>query len=404
MIFKKYAALALAATVSGVAAMPLLTIPVAGREFPPFGASGDAGFRDVCPPRQYLVGLRVRSGAWVDQMSITCAPLDADGTLGDLFQGPSRGGDTGGGPVVKTCNNGIVTGMGLHMTAGNRQVREFVLNCISAATYNNQGTISIGNSVAAFPSIRQTCPSTEAAIGIQGRYGRHVNAVGLICGTKPSRSEVAVMTARRCRAEGGIWQGGRCRLPGKGSGTASGPVPPEWAEMLQAHNDRRRLHCVPELTWNAQLAREAQDYANKCILGTHGSDGENMADAWATVIVGGKEQPKLPAKTDRQAFEDTWYCEIKNYDFKNPVFRGGFTRNCVDVNGHFTQVMWKDTRELGCGKATCTMKDENGNDRKGTHWVCRYNPPGNQGTSASVLKQQVQGVCNRSRPKRRPYR
>jgi hypothetical protein len=29
---------------------------------------------------------------------------------------------------------------------------------------------------------QQICPEGEAATGIAGRYGKHVNAVGLICG------------------------------------------------------------------------------------------------------------------------------------------------------------------------------------------------------------------------------
>jgi hypothetical protein len=36
--------------------------------------------------------------------------------------------------------------------------------------------------------------------------------------------------------------------------------------------------------------------------------------------------------------------------------------------GHYTQVVWRDTTEVGCGLATA-----NGNDIL----VCNYNPPGN---------------------------
>ena len=132
-----------------------------------------------------------------------------------------------------------------------------------------------------------------------------------------------------------------------------------------AHNQRRKLHCVPPLTWSNQLAQSAQSYANMCILDKHGSTGENMADSWSEI----NGHPVLPASTDRRAFENTWYCENKNYDFVNPTFKGGFTSNCQNVNGHFTQVVWKDTRELGCRRATCTI---NGHQR--THWVCRYAP------------------------------
>jgi len=157
----------------------------AAKDFAPIGGSGDASFRDVCPMGQYLVGLRVRSGSWVDQMSITCAPVKTDGSTPDeIHHGPARGGN-GGAPSEKACaTDHIVDGVGLHMTAGNRQVREFVLYCDST-TGNTRHSVSVGNTAGTFPSINQKCPGGEAAIGIQGRFGKHVNAVGLICRSNP---------------------------------------------------------------------------------------------------------------------------------------------------------------------------------------------------------------------------
>lgn len=159
----------------------------AAKDFAPIGANGDAGFHDICPMGQYLVGLRVRSGSWVDQMSITCAPVMTNGSTAEaksFYHGPARGGN-GGSPSEKGCAaDHIVDGIGLHMTAGNRQVREFVLYCDST-TGNRRHSVSVGNTAGTFPSITQKCPGGEAAIGIQGRFGKHVNAVGLICRSNP---------------------------------------------------------------------------------------------------------------------------------------------------------------------------------------------------------------------------
>lgn len=166
--------------------------------------------------------------------------------------------------------------------------------------------------------------------------------------------------------------------------------------MLKAHNDKRKLHCVKPLTWSADLARGAQAYASKCNLGVHastqerGGAGENMALFFQWKTQNGVETPVLPAKTDAAAFQEAWYCEIKNYNFNSPKFEGGFTQNCKRVNGHFTQVVWKDTTQLGCGRAICDVKGSDGKTHKGTSWVCRYSPSGNMNTSdPNVLKQQV---------------
>ena len=64
--------------------------------------------------------------------------------------------------------------------------------------------------------------------------------------------------------------------------------------------------------------------------------------------------------TGRKATE-MWYDEIKDYDFNNPGFSSG--------TGHFTQVVWVDSVELGVAKATA---------KNGMQFVvARYFPPGN---------------------------
>ena len=165
---------------------------------------------------------------------------------------------------------------------------------------------------------------------------------------------------------------------------ASNQVPPEWSDMLNAHNNTRAGHCAAPLTWNAQLAAQAQAYANQCTTGVHGSSGENLA---VFTTIDGSGKPVLPAVSNAAAYQNAWACEENNYSFDNPVFAGGFTKSCAKpVNGHFTQVVWRDTTQLGCGKATCNVGGV-----PSTFWVCRYLPPGNaNATDPNVLKAEVQ--------------
>jgi hypothetical protein len=164
---------------------------------------------------------------------------------------------------------------------------------------------------------------------------------------------------------------------GSGSGGACSGVPAEWAGMLKAHNDERAKYCGAPLTWSCDLAAGAQAYASKCILNEHGSTGENMADMW-------NGAGTYPAGKDEDAFEAVWGCERDLYDFTKRESVGGFKANCLPksaggtgVNGHFTQVVWRATTAVGCGRAPCTMTDNEGKTHKGTHWVCRYSPAGN---------------------------
>ena len=77
-----------------------------------------------------------------------------------------------------------------------------------------------------------------------------------------------------------------------------------------------------------------------------------------------------------------WYDEIKDYDYKNPGFsmskklltflvKIGLQNLYLFLieTGHFTQVVWKSSTELGCG-----ISVDSNNRIVG---VCNYNPPGN---------------------------
>ncbi|MCA9611599.1 MAG: hypothetical protein H6722_12895 [Sandaracinus sp.] len=130
---------------------------------------------------------------------------------------------------------------------------------------------------------------------------------------------------------------------------AATPAPP----ILAAHNRMRAAHCAPPLRWSAQLEASAQAWANELVNRgcafehSRGSYGENLAGGTAGGL-------------DAEAVTQMWYREVEAFDFA----RGGFSME----TGHFTQLVWVGTSELGCGQATC-----NGLDL----WVCQYGPPGN---------------------------
>jgi pathogenesis-related protein 1 len=133
--------------------------------------------------------------------------------------------------------------------------------------------------------------------------------------------------------------------------------------VLRAHNQQRAKHCAPALRWSDQLARTAQRWAvqiakDGCKLKHSGARfGENLA---AGTI--GAFSP--------EEIVQMWYREIAQYKFE----RGGFSMK----TGHFTQLVWRATREVGCGMSQCNGLDV---------WVCNYDPPGNVegGFRAEVL-------------------
>jgi uncharacterized protein YkwD len=103
------------------------------------------------------------------------------------------------------------------------------------------------------------------------------------------------------------------------------------------------------LTWSGELAATAQQRARRCDFNHDDPSlhGENLF--WGTA---GAYSP--------QSAVASWYEEIAEYDFARPNFNG--------QTGHFTQIVWLSSKQLGCGMALC---------RSNPLLVCRYSPPGN---------------------------
>lgn len=125
-------------------------------------------------------------------------------------------------------------------------------------------------------------------------------------------------------------------------------------DLVARHNTLRARHGVPPLRWSGQVAAVAQDWAeenartNRMHHRPNNKYGENIY--W---VSGGV----LRAVT----VVDAWYGEIAQYNYGNP----GFAMS----TGHFTQVVWRGSSVLGCGRAQTRSG--------GTYVVCNYDPPGN---------------------------
>jgi pathogenesis-related protein 1 len=124
-------------------------------------------------------------------------------------------------------------------------------------------------------------------------------------------------------------------------------------EMVESHNRVRTRVGVPRLVWSDPLAAHARQWANHLIETgafehSHAAGlGENIYE-----ITGARATPEQVV--------NSWASELRDYDYR--------TNRCRGVCGHYTQIVWRDTKEVGCGVAA-------GGDRE--VWVCNYSPPGN---------------------------
>jgi hypothetical protein len=74
---------------------------------------------------------------------------------------------------------------------------------------------------------------------------------------------------------------------------------------------------------------------------------------------------------------NNWYNEVECWTYGTIAGTEMCNQACVGAMssngcGHYTQVVWRDTKRVGCGVATC-----NGGGSPKEYWVCNYDPPGN---------------------------
>ncbi|KAM6893547.1 Golgi-associated plant pathogenesis-related protein 1-like [Xenentodon cancila] len=126
-------------------------------------------------------------------------------------------------------------------------------------------------------------------------------------------------------------------------------------EFLDAHNAYRAMHKAPPLTLNSELSAAAQKWAD-CMLENNFLSTSDTDDGELTFSM---QRYKSFKPTGKEAVE-WWYNNIKNYNFSKPDYQSN--------TGSFTQVVWRDTRELGVGMASDGVR---------TFVVGQYRPNGN---------------------------
>lgn len=130
--------------------------------------------------------------------------------------------------------------------------------------------------------------------------------------------------------------------------------------ILQQHQTYRNELKLPALSWSPALARDALAWAKHLAsidrgehdLSIRGKEGENLW--WGTA--GAFSYPQMV---------EMWGNE--KHSFKYDVYPRCTVKRSAVV-GHYTQIVWKNTKSVGCALA--------GNG-KTDFLVCRYSPAGN---------------------------
>jgi len=141
------------------------------------------------------------------------------------------------------------------------------------------------------------------------------------------------------------------------------------SSIVKQHNIYRCMHGVGKLKWSRKLAASAKRWARKTrgnMVHSGTKYGENLY--WAT-------------RPSGKAAVKSWYSEVK-------YTRGGRVSHFSGKTGHYTQVVWKGTKYVGCGTYSRLV-------------VCQYSRAGNM---AGGFRSNVKGKSRSYRTCRKKYR
>lgn len=142
--------------------------------------------------------------------------------------------------------------------------------------------------------------------------------------------------------------------------------------ILNSTNAFRSQHNAPAVEWSNTLAAFATAY-----LGSMGTESPESGSECDFAHSGGFYGENLALGcSEVTGCVNLWGNEREQYDYADPGFS--------EETGHFTQLVWKNTTAVGCGRRLCGTR--------GWYLVCEYWPRGNViGQFGEQVGRQVSG-------------
>jgi hypothetical protein len=162
----------------------------------PVGGPGGGQYQAQCGPTENLMGFELRVGTFIDAIRPVCVITYGATAIGNQMVSPTWNGGTGGHverllcptstPVVISVavgasgtveDNPTVVLSAIHLYCG-QAVSAQKPAAYPSAVFDAPGSTGVGS----FVQAPQVCPAGQVAVGVHGRAGTWVDAMGLICG------------------------------------------------------------------------------------------------------------------------------------------------------------------------------------------------------------------------------
>jgi hypothetical protein len=186
---------AVAAVLAGVLSAPAVAdapMPLGGTGVA--GGPGGGGFVLMCPPDAFLIGLDVRTGAWIDAVGPACGVVDrarmqVTHAVPGLPQAGGAGGDAQRDMRCEEANSVIFQlDVFLARTGGGTFVGNLQAGChpLHKNGYSTTQFARWGETPHE-GSARLVCPDGQLARGVYGTAGIYIDSIGLVCAPAPLR-------------------------------------------------------------------------------------------------------------------------------------------------------------------------------------------------------------------------
>lgn len=119
-----------------------------------------------------------------------------------------------------------------------------------------------------------------------------------------------------------------------------------------------------DLKWNDEIAQIAQVWASQCQFSHDKCRNTAKYAVGQNIAMSGGTGNKFP---DVVSLIKLWENEVKDFNYNQGITPGNFGKV-----GHYTQVVWANTKEIGCGSIKYI--------ENGWHYqtlICNYGPAGN---------------------------
>ena len=135
------------------------------------------------------------------------------------------------------------------------------------------------------------------------------------------------------------------------------------ARLLAAQNIERARIGVPALDWDPALAADARSWADQLAMTGR---FEHSPDEPGKAIQGENLWAGSPRAFAPEAMIALWAAE--RADYRPGLFPNNSRSGDVERVGHYTQLIWRSSRRVGCATAV---------GRQEEFLVCRYSKAGN---------------------------